>query len=47
MPPRPRAPMIGEARMFGIPFSLVILGLGLLVLLVVALAVLLIFGSRK
>jgi hypothetical protein len=33
--------------MFGIPFSLVILGLGLLVLLVVALAVLLIFGSRK
>jgi hypothetical protein len=33
--------------MVGIPFSLIVLGLGLLVLLVVALAVLLIFGSRK
>jgi len=47
LPSRPRGPMAGEARMVGIPFSLIVLGLGLLVLLVVALAVLLIFGSRK
>jgi hypothetical protein len=44
LPPRLGGPITGEAVM---SFSLIVLGLGLLVLLVVALAVLLILGTRK